>query len=100
MHSDRWARLLVCFALGAMLCALSVAYVFALKNNRPAHYDTDFFESILIESGALALAFGPNDKRPPNPFRSESIAAESGRVARTDQSVTGTRSTRPAMSSN
>lgn len=67
--------LLVCLGLGAFLCASSVAYVFALKNNRPAHYDTDFFESALIEAGVLALTFGPNDKRPPNPFRSAETEA-------------------------
>lgn len=69
--------LLACLGLGATLCAASVAYVFMLKNNRPAHYDSDFFESVLIESGLLPLAFGPGEERPPNPFRSEAIAVES-----------------------
>ena len=46
--------LLLCLLVGIVLCLLSVAYVFALKNNRPAHYDTDFFEAALVESLALA----------------------------------------------
>src|SRR5438874_12491188 len=57
--------LLVCLGLGAMLCGLSVAYVFTLKNNRPEHFDTDFFESLLFEACVLALSFGPNEKRLP-----------------------------------
>lgn len=61
--------LLLCLMLGLILCGLSMAYVFALKNNRPEHYDTDFFESALIESGVLPLAFGPRSRRPANPFQ-------------------------------
>ena len=62
-------------ATGVVLCLLSVVYVFALKNNRPEHYDTDFFESALIESGLLELAFGPRLRRIANPF-SETVADE------------------------
>jgi hypothetical protein len=63
--------LLVCLTAGLALCALALAYVFALKNNRPEHYDTDFFEVALIDAGVLSLAFGPRETRPTNPFRSE-----------------------------
>ena len=41
--------LLLCLAAGICLCVLSVLYVFALKNNKPAHYDTDFFEAAFVE---------------------------------------------------
>ena len=34
--------LLLCLLVGVVLCALSVTYVFTLKNNKPEHYDTDF----------------------------------------------------------
>jgi hypothetical protein len=61
--------LLLCLLVGVVLCVASVAYVFALKNNKPAHYDTDFFESALIEAGVMELAFGPRARRPSNPFR-------------------------------
>jgi hypothetical protein len=61
--------LLLCLMIGLMLCALSLVYVFALKNNRPEHYDTDYFESVLIEAGVLPLAFGPRHRRIPNPFK-------------------------------
>lgn len=60
--------LLPCLVFGLGLCALALLYVFTLKNNRPAHYDTDFFEAILVESGAAELAFGPRRRRPANPF--------------------------------
>ena len=43
--------LLLCLFVGLILCLGSVAYVFALKNNKPEHYDTDFFESALVEIG-------------------------------------------------
>lgn len=66
--------LLLCLMLGLGLCALSLAYVFALKNNRPEHYDTDFFESVLIESGVLPLTFGPRQRRPVNPFVGQVLA--------------------------
>jgi hypothetical protein len=60
--------LLLCLFVGLVLCLGSVAYVFTLKNNKPEHYDTDFFESALVESGVLAFRFGPRDRRPANPF--------------------------------
>lgn len=60
--------LLLCLFLGVVLCLLSVAYVFTLKNNKPEHYDTDFFESALIEAGMIELVFGPRARRPANPF--------------------------------
>lgn len=60
--------LLLCLLLGVVLCALSVTYVFTLKNNKPEHYDTDFFESALVESGLLSFQFGPRARRPANPF--------------------------------
>ena len=60
--------LLLCLLVGLALGTLSVAYVFTLKNNRPAHYDTDFFESALVEAGVLAFVFGPRSRRPANPF--------------------------------
>ena len=61
--------LLLCLVTGVALCLLSLAYVFTLKNNRPAHYDTDFFESVLVEAGLLELSFGPRSRRIRNPFR-------------------------------
>lgn len=60
--------LLLCLLVGIVLCVGSVAYVFLLKNNKPAHYDTDFLESALIEAGLLQFAFGPRSRRPVNPF--------------------------------
>jgi hypothetical protein len=60
--------LLLCLVAGTVLCGLSVAYVFALKNNRPAHYDTDFFESALVEAGVREFCFGPRARRPVSPF--------------------------------
>jgi hypothetical protein len=60
--------LLLCLFVGLVLCLGSVAYVFTLKNNKPEHYDTDFFESALVESGVLAFRFGPRDRRMANPF--------------------------------
>lgn len=60
--------LLLCLFVGFALCLGSVAYVFALKNNKPEHYDTDFFESALVESGLLSFQFGPRARRPANPF--------------------------------
>lgn len=63
--------LLLCLLVGVVLCGLSVAYVFTLKNNRPEHYDTDFFESALIEAGVMEMAFGPRLRRIPNPFGTE-----------------------------
>ena len=60
--------LLLCLFVGLILCLASVAYVFALKNSRPEHYDTDFFESALVEAGVLRFSFGPRSRRPVNPF--------------------------------
>lgn len=63
--------LLLCLFAGVILCGLSVAYVFALKNNRPEHFDTDFFESAMIEAGVVQLRFGPRQRRIVNPFSAE-----------------------------
>lgn len=60
--------LLLCLLMGIMLCLVAVAYVFTLKNNKPEHYDTDFFESALVEAGVLQFCFGPRSRRPVNPF--------------------------------
>ncbi len=60
--------LLLCVMVGVVLCLLSVAYVFTLKNNKPNHYDTDFFESALVEAGLVELCFGPRVRRGSNPF--------------------------------
>lgn len=60
--------LLLCLFVGIVLCMLALAYVFALKNNKPEHYDTDFFESALVEAGVLELRFGPQAARGVNPF--------------------------------
>lgn len=60
--------LFLCLMAGVVLCLLSIIYVFALKNNRPEHYDTDFFESALIDAGVVELAFGPRPRRLANPF--------------------------------
>lgn len=60
--------LLLCLFVGFALCLGSVVYVFALKNNKPEHYDTDFFESALVEAGVMQFAFGPRVRRPRNPF--------------------------------
>lgn len=75
--------LLACVTAGTGLCVLALVYVFTLKNNKPAHYDTDFFESVLIESGLVELRFGPRWRRPRNPFSddetSRAYAADSCR---------------------
>jgi hypothetical protein len=60
--------LLLCLFVGLVLCALSVTYVFMLKNNKPEHYDTDFFESAFVEAGVVRFVFGPRGRRPVNPF--------------------------------
>lgn len=60
--------LLLCLFVGILLCVGSVVYVFTLKNNRPQHYDTDFFESSLVEAGVLGFRFSPRAKRLSNPF--------------------------------
>jgi len=68
--------LLLCLLVGIVLCGLSVTYVFTLKNNKPEHYDTDFFESALVEAGLLQFAFGPRAKCPANPFTAHARAAD------------------------
>ena len=60
--------LLLCLFIGIALCLGSVAYVFTLKNNKPEHYDTDFYESALVEAGVFQFCFGPRLRRPVNPF--------------------------------
>ena len=60
--------LLLCMFVGILLCLGSVAYVFTLKNGKPEHYDTDFFESALVEAGVMQFSFGPRTRRPMNPF--------------------------------
>lgn len=60
--------LLLCLFVGILLCLGAVAYVFTLKNNKPEHYDTDFFESALVEAGVLQFRFGPRACRPVSPF--------------------------------
>jgi hypothetical protein len=68
--------LLLCLFIGIILCLGSVAYVFALKNNKPEHYDTDFFESALVEAGVLQFCFGPRARRLVNPFTAGATGAE------------------------
>lgn len=75
--------LLLCLLVGAVLCGLSVAYVFALKNNKPEHYDTDYFESVLVEAGVMPLRFGPNGCRPANPFAAGGAELSADAVAET-----------------
>ncbi len=65
--------LLLCLFVGLVLCLGSLVYVFTLKNNKPAHYDTDFFESALIEAGLLELRFGPRTERLANPFCASAV---------------------------
>lgn len=67
--------LLLCLFVGIVLCLLSLVYVFTLKNNKPEHYDTDFFESALVEAGMLQFCFGPRCRRPANPFTDVGTAA-------------------------
>jgi len=69
--------LLLCLFIGIILCLGSVAYVFTLKNNKPEHYDTDFFESALVEAGVLQFCFSPRARRLANPFTVEATGAES-----------------------
>ncbi len=80
--------LLLCLFAGIVLCLFSVVYVFALKNNKPEHYDTDFFESALVEAGVLQFCFGPRGRRPVNPFTD----------AASEAVVTGGQKRRPARS--
>jgi hypothetical protein len=89
--------LLLCLLVGLSLGTLSVAYVFALKNNRPAHYDTDFFEAALVEAGVLGFVFGPRSRRPENPF--DEFAAASP-AAQPERTVARLRDSRPAMAAS
>jgi hypothetical protein len=66
--------LLLCLLVGLVLCGMSLAYVLMLKNNRPEHYDTDFFESALVEAGVLPFVFGPRTKPAINPFQPGDVA--------------------------
>lgn len=68
--------LLLCLFIGLILCLGSVAYVFTLKNNKPEHYDTDFFESALVEAGVMQFSFGPRGRRLANPFVGSDDGAE------------------------
>ena len=86
--------LLLCLFVGLSLGTLSVAYVFTLKNNRPSHYDTDFFEAALVEAGVLAFVFGPRSRRPANPFGE---FAGAGHAALPEGAVAPRRERRPAV---
>ncbi|MBK9991875.1 MAG: hypothetical protein IPP19_14385 [Verrucomicrobia bacterium] len=68
--------LLLCLFIGLILCLGSVAYVFTLKNNKPEHYDTDFFESALVEAGVMQFSFGPRGRRLANPFAAADAGAD------------------------
>ncbi|HVU15506.1 MAG TPA: DUF4133 domain-containing protein [Candidatus Didemnitutus sp.] len=86
--------LFVCLLAGLGLCTLSLLYVFLLKNDKPAHYDTDFFESVLIEAGAMELSFGPRARRPENPFSdkaSDRSQTPSGAAVRSRRELAGPR---------
>ena len=86
--------LLLCLFVGILLCLAAVAYVFALKNGKPEHYDSDFFESALVEAGLLQFSFGPRIRRPVNPF------IETGAGSVSEVPVEKRRSARPAVSSS
>jgi hypothetical protein len=87
--------LLLCLFIGLLLCLGSAAYVFILKNGKPAHYDTDFFESALVEAGVLEFSFGPRVRRPVNPFTdavgAEPVPAVSREKAPASRSTSGSR---------
>lgn len=89
--------LLLCLFVGILLCLASVAYVFMLKNGKPEHYDSDFFESALVEAGVLQFSFGPRARRPVNPFTdggggAEPALASFQKVAPAGRSAAGNRS--------
>jgi hypothetical protein len=87
--------LLLCLFVGVVLCGLSVAYVFALKNNRPEHFDTDFFESALIEAGVTELRFGPRQRRLANPFHAEPVDEPVATVRRDQPAFVASRTRTP-----
>ena len=88
--------LLLCLFVGILLCLGSVAYVFMLKNGKPEHYDSDFFESALVEAGVLRFCFGPRSRRPANPFadggEAEPSLASFRKAAPDGRSAAGNRS--------
>lgn len=87
--------LLLCLFVGILLCLGSVAYVFLLKNGKPEHYDSDFFESALVEAGVLRFCFGPRSRRPANPFTdggAEPALASFRKAASFGRSAAGNRS--------
>lgn len=86
--------LLACLLFGVVLCSLSVAYVFALKNNKPEHYDTDFFESALIEAGMMELSWGPRARRPANPFVGATASGQMAAAASSRRQQSQTRAAR------
>jgi len=91
--------LLLCLFVGIMLCLLSMAYVFVLKNNKPEHYDTDFFESALVESGVILFRFGPRCRRPVNPFTDAGTALPSPAAVGNRRSSRRMSSTQPSRRS-
>jgi hypothetical protein len=86
--------LLLCLLLGIILGLVSVSYVFMLKNNKPEHYDTDFFESALVEAGVLIFCFGPRKYRPLNPFAENGDEASPVRTEEKPRSSSSSRSAR------
>ena len=89
--------LLLCLFVGILLCLGSLAYVFTLKNGKPEHYDTDFFESALVEAGVMQFSFGPRALRPVNPFtdgdsEAEPALASFRKAAPSGRSAAGNRS--------
>lgn len=66
--------LLMCLFVGLVLCLGSVVYVFTLKNNKPEHYDTDFFETALVEAGIVSFRFSPRNRPLRNPFTGDGMA--------------------------
>src|SRR5450432_4035817 len=88
--------LLLCLFVGILLCLGSLAYVFTLKNGKPEHYDTDFFESALVEAGVMQFSFGPRARPPVNPFTNgggaEPALASFRKVAPIGRSATGNQS--------
>ncbi|MFT3784165.1 MAG: DUF4133 domain-containing protein [Nibricoccus sp.] len=73
--------LLLCLFIGLVLCSGSLAYVFVLKNNKPEHYDTDFFEAALVEAGVASFRFGPRAKCLANPFTADTEQLQTAQSA-------------------